>query len=99
MRLIGWNDIPAGYGARFEVRSAPHWLRLLVRMKILDRFAYPLLVRRGFGFLQAHDDAPPWQRGTVTNGWRLEAGAYVHPGSSAELDVFRQRRRWKRSTN
>lgn len=99
MRLIGWNDVPAGFGARFEVRSAPLWLRLLFRMKILDRFAYPLVVRRGLGFLRAHDDAPPTQRGTVSNGWRLEADAYVHPGSSAELVGPRQRRRRKRSTN
>lgn len=84
MRLVGWNEIPRGYGARFEISAAPVWLRLLYGAPFLDRFAYPLLVRRGLGFLVQQ---PGWQkedRDVVDGGWRLDTEAHP-PGSIAEL--------------
>ena len=52
MRLEGWNHIPEGYGARFDVKAAPLWLRFLVNTPFIDSFAYPLLVKRGHGYLR-----------------------------------------------
>lgn len=67
MRLKGWNDIPIGYGATFEVRRAPLWLRTLHRTPFLDRFSYPLLVNRGLGRLHPHPGASPEL--TPPTGW------------------------------
>ena len=85
MRLTGWNDIPRGYGARFDVASAPAWLRLLYRTPFLDRFAYPVLVRRGLGLLRPHPHWREEQLAVVEGGWRLDDPGWYPPGSVAEL--------------
>ena len=71
MRLEGWNHVPEGYGASFDVAAAPWWLRALYGTPLLDRFAYPLLVRRGHGCLRASPSPPPGGRGEVAGGWRV----------------------------
>ena len=85
MRLEGWNHVPEGYGARFDVRTAPLWLRVLFSTPLLDRFAYPLLVGRGCGYLQAFPEQPPQGVGDVPDGWRIDPPDYQPPGSSARL--------------
>ena len=54
MRLEGWNHVPHGYGATFDIGGAPWWLRAWFRTPFVDRFAYPVLVDRGLGWLTAH---------------------------------------------
>ena len=49
MRLVGWNDLPLNHGATFD---APRWLRVWMRLPFLDRFGYPVAVRRGYGWLR-----------------------------------------------
>ncbi len=85
VRLTGWNVLPAGYGARFDTAAAPLWLRLLYRTPVVDRFAHPLLVRRGLGLLTPHPHWPEGERGPVSGGWRPDEPAYVDPGSVTEL--------------
>ena len=85
MRLEGWNYIPGGHGARFDVRSAPLWLRAMFRTPLVDRFAYPLLVKRGHGYLLVHADALPQELGAVTAGWRIDPPDVEPPGSSGPL--------------
>lgn len=84
VRLEGWNHIPAGYGARFDVKAAPLWLRMLFHTPFIDRFAYPLLVRRGRGYLQA-SPLPPEPLGAVPDGWRIDPPDHEPPGSRAWL--------------
>jgi len=84
--LEGWNVLPRGYGARFDAQAATLWLRLLVGTPFLDRFAYPLLVRRGHAYLTPFPalnsaDRDPFPSG----GWQLEAPDYVQPGSVSWL--------------
>ena len=86
MKLDGWNVLPRGYGARFDTEAAPRWLRLLFSTPLLDRFAYPLMVRNGHAFLKpfpARDaaDRDPFPGG----GWRLEEPDYAQPGSVSWL--------------
>jgi hypothetical protein len=69
--LEGWDHVPLGYGAQFDVASAPWWLRLWFHLPFLDRFAYPLLVQRGFGYLVPSRDWPAERREPVTGGWRV----------------------------
>jgi hypothetical protein len=85
MRFAGWNDIPVGYGARFDTASAPAWLRLLFHTPFVDCFAYPLLVRRGLGFLHPDAGWPEQSLGVVHAGWRLDDPDHAAPGSVAEL--------------
>ena len=75
MKLTGWNDIPRGYGASFETKAAPLWLRVLYATPFVDRFAYPLLVRRGLGVLTPHPGASMADRDEVTGGWRIEVSS------------------------
>lgn len=77
MRLEGWNHVPEGYGASFDLRSAPLWLRAWFRAPFLDRFAYPLLVRRGLGYLTPHPGVPPEEREEVPDGWRVRPGPVI----------------------
>lgn len=85
MRLEGWNHIPDGYGARFDVPSAPLWIRVLFHTPVLDRFAYPALVRRGHGYLLPPADTSAQDLGMVTPGWRVDPAGYEPPGSSVRL--------------
>lgn len=55
----GWNSIPVGFGAVFDVERAPLWLRVAHRTPFIDRFTYPRLVSSGLGYLVAHPGAPP----------------------------------------
>ncbi len=91
MRLTGWNDIPAGFNARFEVHQAPAWLRVLYRTPFLDRFAYPALVRHGLGVLIPQ---PGWTEddpAAVTGGWQVDDGAEPVYGSGSLLAPRRRR--------
>jgi hypothetical protein len=73
VRVVGWNDIPAGYGASFDVARAPLWLQALFATPFVDRFAYPLLVRRGLGVLRPSREWPADRLGPVGDGWRVES--------------------------
>jgi len=71
MRLEGWNSVPRGYGATFDLSSAPVWLRIWFAVPLVDRFAYPVAVRRGYGSLTPHPGWPSAGRGDVPDGWRV----------------------------
>lgn len=85
MELEGWNHVPIGYAADFDVRAAPRWLRLWFRTPFVDRFAYPRMVARGFGHLTPHPGVGPADREEVGAGWRLRPDGYRAPGSQTEL--------------
>jgi|GEM_PF-5192595 len=69
VRLEGWNSIPDGYGASFDTKAAPWWLRLWFSTPFLDRFAYPIMVRRGFGHLAL---MPGHRPGPARSGWKID---------------------------
>jgi hypothetical protein len=71
--MEGWDHIPAGYGARFELGQAPAWLRIWFATPFLDRFACPVAVRRGYGHLSPHPGTTPETREQPGRGW------HVHP--------------------
>jgi len=86
VKLEGWNHIPTGYGATFESQSAPWWLRAWFNTPLIDRFAYPLLIRRGFGWLTAFPTTTDQHPEPVTHGWRIRPADYSPPGSYAALE-------------
>ncbi|HVM19116.1 MAG TPA: hypothetical protein VM307_04080, partial [Egibacteraceae bacterium] len=62
------------------MRSAPRWLRALFHTPFLDRFAYPLLVKRGHGYLQPSPHLADEELGSVPDGWRIDPPDYEPPG-------------------
>jgi len=73
--LEGWNHIPRDFGARFDTAAAPWWLRAWFATPLLDRFAYPVLVRRGYGHLSPHPGVVPNAQAiadATKAGWRIE---------------------------
>jgi hypothetical protein len=85
MRLEAWNDIPHGYSARYDIKSAPLWLRAVVHTPFVDRFAYPVLLRRGHGYLSPSPAIPAEQLDAVPAAWRIDPPDYEAPGSTAWL--------------
>ncbi|GAA1241927.1 hypothetical protein [Oryzihumus leptocrescens] len=79
MELEGWNSIPPGSVAAFEVGAAPRWLRVLFFAPFIDRFAYPLLVARGLGSLDVVDPDLFDADAARTKGWRILPQGYVAP--------------------
>ena len=69
VRIDGWNNVPEGYGLTWDLSYAPVWLRVWFRIPILDRFAYPQLIRRRFAWLTPHPYWPEGKRGPVPPGW------------------------------
>jgi hypothetical protein len=47
--IRGWNDIPEGYVQEEDFHLGPLWLRFLARIKIIERLAYPIAIKKGFG--------------------------------------------------
>lgn len=70
MRLNGWNYIPEGYGLRVDKAQVPLWLRVLHHTPFVDRFSYPLLVKRGHAYLVPHPSAP--DHAPPPPGWATE---------------------------
>jgi hypothetical protein len=71
--MEGWDHIPRGYGAHFELDTAPAWLRVWFRVPFVDRFAYPVAVQRGFGHLVPHPESTPETREPVGPGWKIDS--------------------------
>lgn len=84
--LPGWNVIPPGHGARFDVAASPLWLRVLFRSPFVDRFAYPLLVRRGHAYLSPFPQGAGNRAPFPSGGWRREDEDRVEPASVARLE-------------
>ncbi len=82
MTLEGWDHIPRGYSADFDLSGAPWWLRLWFRMPFVDRYAHPHVAARGYGYLTAKDFVPVEDREPVGPGWRLREPDYQDPGTA-----------------
>jgi hypothetical protein len=95
MQLEGWNSIPDGFGASFDVAAAPWWLRQWLRTPFVDRFAYPHLVRRGLGWLTPHPGPTVDVTEAIGRNWRIAPDDYVSPGSRVTHGLLGRSRRWR----
>lgn len=82
MTLEGWDHIPHGYSAEFDLTGAPLWLRQWFRTPFLDRYAHPLVVARGYAYLTMKDFVPAEEREPVASGWKLREADYRDPGAA-----------------
>ena len=65
--------MPHGYSARFDLNAAPRWLRSWAAVPFIDRFAYPLLVKRGFAYLTAQPILVcTASADEMARGWKME---------------------------
>jgi hypothetical protein len=85
MTLEGWHHIPRGYGADFDLDGAPWWLRLWFHTPFIDRYAYPRLIGRGYGYLTPSPGWPEEQREVPGPGWRVRPRDYLPPGAEYGL--------------
>ncbi len=75
MGLEGWSEVPEGYAASFEWKHAPTWLRILGSLPYADRFAFPVMVKKGLGVLTPHPGEEARDPTSVrARGWRVERG-------------------------
>lgn len=74
-----------GYGAQFDLHGAAWWLRVWFHTPFLDRYADPVLVRRGYGWLVPHPGLTGDELGPVPAGWRIRPNGDESPGSTAQL--------------
>ena len=78
MRIDGWNNLPGGYGLHWDLERAPTWLRIWFATPVLDRFAFPVLIRRHVAWLVP---PPGWndeERDRVPPGWLVNTRPAVH---------------------
>ncbi len=72
VKLEGWNHIPAHSGATFNLTGAPRWLVVMNQIPFVDRFSYPILVRRGYGMLHPDNDGEFDVHAAAAKGWTIE---------------------------
>ena len=85
MELDGWNVMPRGCGVHFDVAAAPLWLQVFFRTPFIDRFAHPLMVRRGHAYLTPFPESDGLRDPFPSGGWRLQNPTHVEPGSVTQL--------------
>ena len=57
--ILGWNDYRDGFYHRHDFESAPIWLRILATTPFLERFAYPIGVKKNYVWLRSFSDSGP----------------------------------------
>jgi hypothetical protein len=72
MRISGWNYVPRGYGLVRNLDKAPAWLRFWFAIPLVDRFAFPVLIRRQLAWLVPHPGWKEEDREEVPPGWRVD---------------------------
>ena len=58
------------------MKAAPLWLRFPFAAPVIDRFAYPLLVKRGLGYLRTSPEWPPERLNDARGGWHIDPPGY-----------------------
>jgi hypothetical protein len=77
VKLNGWNYLPRGYGLRGDLSQSPLSLSVWFRFPVLDRFAYPVGIRRGFVSVTPRRGWVDEDREQVPSGWRIAAAEPV----------------------
>ena len=94
--IRGWNDIPKGYVQEEDFHLGPLWLRFLARIKIIERFAYPIAIKKGLVkrwriYPNSHGPKSFWEDGIEYLG--AEYPGFAN-GGSIEFDMKRTKYRF-----
>jgi hypothetical protein len=74
MSLVGWNDSSLDFYTEIDFKSTPSWIRLLALTPVVEKYAYPVAVRRGFGTIWISRDSGVDIDIFLAQGWLVESG-------------------------
>ena len=74
MSVLGWNDIPEEAFAKFDFWKCPTWIRTLARVPIIEIFAYPLIVKKGFATIWIPKSCAFETGRFESKGWNVRLG-------------------------
>ena len=74
MSVLGWNDIPEEAFAKFDFWKCPTWIRTLARVPIIEIFAYPLIVKKGFATIWIPKNFTFETGRFESKGWNVRIG-------------------------
>jgi hypothetical protein len=92
MSLVGWNDSSLDFYTEFDFKSTPFWIRFLALTPVIEKYAYPVAVRRGFGTIWISEDSARDIDIYLVQGWQVKVGEpsdseRILSGSLAKLSV------------
>ena len=74
MSVLGWNDVPEEAFAKFDFWKCPTWIRALARVPIIEIFAYPLIVKKGFATIWLPKNFTFETGRFESKGWNVRIG-------------------------
>ena len=74
MSVLGWNDVPEEAFAKFDFWKCPTWIRVLARVPIIEIFAYPLIVKKGFATIWIPKNFSFETGRFESKGWNVRIG-------------------------
>lgn len=74
MSLIGWDDASLNLVTEIDFKSSPFWVRLLALTPVVEKYAYPVAIRRGFGTIWISKDSGVDIDIFLAQGWLVKSG-------------------------
>jgi hypothetical protein len=74
MALVGWNDSSLDFYTEIDFKSTPSWIRFLALTPVLEKYAYPVAVRRGFGTIWISQNSARDIDVYLFQGWQVKVG-------------------------
>ena len=79
MSLVGWNDSSLDFYTEIDFKSTSFWIRFLALTPVVEKYAYPVAVRRGFGTIWISEESARDIDLYLVQGWQVKIG---EPGDS-----------------
>ena len=74
MSLVGWDDASLNAITEIDFKSSPFWIRLLALTPVIEKYAYPVAVRRGFGTIWISKESEVDVDLFLAQGWQVKFG-------------------------
>jgi hypothetical protein len=74
MSLLGWDDASINSVTEIDFKSSPFWIRLLALTPVVEKYAYPIAVRRGYGTIWISNDSGIDIDLFISQGWQVKNG-------------------------
>jgi hypothetical protein len=74
MSLLGWDDASINSVTEIDFKSSPFWIRLLALTPVIEKYAYPIAVRRGYGTIWISNDSEIDIDLFISQGWQVKNG-------------------------
>jgi hypothetical protein len=74
MSLVGWDDASLNSVTEIDFKSSPFWVRLLALTPVIEKYAYPVAVRRGFGTIWISKESEIDVDLLLAQGWQVKFG-------------------------